>query len=621
MVRVVPSVVILGGLALSEAVQIRDVGVDTFVSVERPIALQGALNNIGPNGSMVPGAGAGYVVASPSKVNPNYFYTWTRDSALTMKMIVDEFIFGNTGLVQYIEDYIHAQAVLQTVTNPSGTLLPSGTGLGEPKYNVDGTRFNGNWGRPQRDGPALRAIALIEYSNWLIEQGDASRVKSVIWPVISNDLSYVGQYWNSTGFDLWEEVSGSSFFTTQNQYRSLVEGAALADKLGVTCTGCDQASEVLCFLQTYWNGDFFTANINVDNGRTGIDANTVLGPIAVFDPSATCDSPSLQPCHSRSLANFKVFVDTFRNASLYPINAGIDATDGVALGRYPEDVYYNGNPWYLITLAAAEFLYDAVAQWDRQRYIAVDATALSFFQGLYPAAKVGTYRRCHKTDPYRLILTAATAYADSFVAVAQRYTPANGSLSEQFARSPPGAPLSAYDLTWSYASFVTMAQRRAGQFPPGWTTGVPSSAPATCAASSTKGSYAPAIAAGAPNVTATCTSSVLFVVNASTYYGENVYLVGNTTDLGAWDTGNAQPMLASNYTAERPEWFAQVSLAAGEAVSYGYARQEDCDQPWIFETVNRTLVVPACVEGDEGTEPLLSTDDAWTGPVGSSGGC
>jgi glucoamylase len=44
---------------------------DAFIKSERAIALQGALNNIGPNGSAVPGAGAGYVVASPSKVNPN----------------------------------------------------------------------------------------------------------------------------------------------------------------------------------------------------------------------------------------------------------------------------------------------------------------------------------------------------------------------------------------------------------------------------------------------------------------------------------------------------------------------------------------------------------------------
>ena len=49
----------------------QDVDVDSFISTERGIAFQGALNNIGPNGSLVPGAGAGYVVASPSKENPN----------------------------------------------------------------------------------------------------------------------------------------------------------------------------------------------------------------------------------------------------------------------------------------------------------------------------------------------------------------------------------------------------------------------------------------------------------------------------------------------------------------------------------------------------------------------
>jgi glucoamylase len=123
------------------------------------------------------------------------FFTWTRDSALTFKMIVDEFLFGKSELGPYIEDYITAQAVLQTVTNPSGALLPSGLGLGEPKFRVDGTKFNGNWGRPQRDGPALRAIAIMTYSNYLIAHGESDRVKEVIWPIISNDLSYTGQYW------------------------------------------------------------------------------------------------------------------------------------------------------------------------------------------------------------------------------------------------------------------------------------------------------------------------------------------------------------------------------------------------------------------------------------------
>ena len=75
-------------------------------------------------------------------------------------MLVDTFIAGNFGLQSEIEDYISAQAYLQTVSNPSGGL--STGGLGEPKFNVDETAFTGAWGRPQRDGPALR------YSTYII---------------------------------------------------------------------------------------------------------------------------------------------------------------------------------------------------------------------------------------------------------------------------------------------------------------------------------------------------------------------------------------------------------------------------------------------------------------------
>jgi glucoamylase len=347
----------------------------------------------------------------------------------------------------------------------------------------------------------------------------------------------------------------------------------------------------------------------------------MLGAISAFDVSAVCDSPTYQPCHSQSLANFKVFVDTFRDPNLYPINAGIPSSQGVAVGRYPEDTYYGGNPWYLITLGAAEFLYDAVAQWSAQKSITVDSVSLPFFQALYANATTTTYKQCRKSGPFRQILTAATTFADSFVAVAQRYTPANGSLSEQFLKSAPGTPLSASALTWSFASFVTMAERRAGQYPPGW---VPAAAPsppspATCQPGSTKGVYAPATAAGAPNVTVGCTSTVLFEVNATTYYGENIYLLGSSPDLGAWDEANAVPLLASNYTAERPLWFLAAPLPAGETVSYVYVRQENCGQPWIYESVNRTVAVPACVEGDESVR--AATDDAWTGRTGTSGGC
>lgn len=94
------------------------------------------------------------------------YYTWTRDSALTLKVLIDLFKNGDSDLLGVIEEYIDAQAHIQTVSNPSGGL--STGGLGEPKFNVDETAFTGAWGRPQRDGPALRATALIAFGQWLI---------------------------------------------------------------------------------------------------------------------------------------------------------------------------------------------------------------------------------------------------------------------------------------------------------------------------------------------------------------------------------------------------------------------------------------------------------------------
>lgn len=96
---------------------------------------------------------------------------------------------------------------------------------------------------------------MIAYARCLIGKGQSSTVRSIIWPVVQNDLSYVTQYWNQTGFDLWKEVSSAYFFTTGVQYRALVEGSALASLLGTSCGHCDsQATLLLCFLQSYWAG-------------------------------------------------------------------------------------------------------------------------------------------------------------------------------------------------------------------------------------------------------------------------------------------------------------------------------------------------------------------------------
>jgi glucoamylase len=167
------------------------------------VALQGVLDNVGASGAMVEGASPGLVVASPSRSDPDYFFTWTRDAGLVAKCLVDQFLSGGpSSLEGTIQDYINAQASLQTVQNPSGGLCSGG--LGEPKFQVDGTAFTGDWGRPQRDGPALRATAMIAYAQYLLGKGNSSAVTNIIWPIVQNDLSYVSSNWNQTGFDLWE---------------------------------------------------------------------------------------------------------------------------------------------------------------------------------------------------------------------------------------------------------------------------------------------------------------------------------------------------------------------------------------------------------------------------------
>ena len=76
-------------------------------------------------------------------------YTWVCNSSLVFKAIVDRYTSGqDTSTRTLIDQFVAAEAALQQVSNPSGTVTTGG--LGEPKFNIDGTAFTGSWGRPQR---------------------------------------------------------------------------------------------------------------------------------------------------------------------------------------------------------------------------------------------------------------------------------------------------------------------------------------------------------------------------------------------------------------------------------------------------------------------------------------
>ncbi|KAM0345004.1 hypothetical protein ACHAPU_006886 [Fusarium lateritium] len=553
---------------------------DRFITKEADVAIKGVLANIGADGSRAKGAAPGAVVASPSKADPDYWYTWTRDSALTYKVLVERFIEGDKSLQRKIDEYVSAQAKLQGVSNPSGG--PNSGGLGEPKFHVNLTAFTGSWGRPQRDGPPLRATALTLYANWLVSHGDRSKAVNKVWPVIEKDLAYAAKFWNRTGYDLWEEVNGSSFFSLSATHRALVEGAALAKKLGKSCPDCSaSAPRVLCFLQTFWVGSYIDSNINVKDGRKGIDVNSIISSIHTFDPSSKCTDSTFQPCSSRALANHKAVVDSFR--SIYGVNKNRGSGKAAAVGRYSEDVYYDGNPWYLATLAAAEQLYDALYQWNKVGSITVDQVSLPFFRDLVPKISKGKYNK--KSQTFKTMINAVKSYADGFVAVVQTYTPKDGSLAEQFDKST-GTPKSAVHLTWSYASFVSAIDRRNGKASPSWGESSANKVPGVCES-------APA-----------CDTTVTFSVkNVDLASDQKVYVVGSATQLSNWSPEDGIALTASEAT--KGLWTAKIKIPSDTTFEYKYIKKTSSGTvTWESDPNNRAVTSSKCGS-------VSTLDDEW----------
>jgi glucoamylase len=319
-----------------------------------------------------------------------------------------------------------------------------------------------------------------------------------------------------------------------------------------------------------------------------------------------------------SRANHKVVTDSFR--SVYTINSGIAEGTAVAVGRYPEDVYYNGNPWYLCTLAAAEQLYDALIVWGSQGYIEVTSTSLACFKDFDDSVTAGTYESSSTT--YTTLFDAVTTYAEGYMNVVATYAASNGSLSEQFDKST-GNPLSAYDLTWSYAAFLSAANRRAGVVPSSWSASSGDTVPGTCSATSVIGSYSTATSTEFPasqtpqsgystttaSVTTTASTTgtsstttacatprsvlVTFDELATTAYGETVKIVGNVAALGGWDTNSAVELDASSYTSSNPLWTVSIQLASGVVVEYKYIKVSSSGSVTWEADPNHTITVPA----------------------------
>ena len=424
------------------------------------------LNNISPAGTV-----RGVVIASPSRNDPDYFFHWTRDAALVMDVIVRDYIAssGRTRDRWYamLDDFVNFSRANQ--------LSNALTGLGEPKFNVDGSPYMGPWGRPQNDGPALRAVTLIRFARELVKQGNTAYVRNKLYnaelpahTVIKADLEYVAHRWHESSFCPWEEVRGDHFYVRIVQLAAMQQGAELARELGDSGAAAfydQQARRILGSLENFWDGQAGMIKVTrdrvegLDYKHSNLDIAVVLGPLHVgFKTGAWSVTDS------RVLATANKIEEAFRRT--YSINEeGRFQGVAPAIGRYPEDRYSgklsnpNGNPWVLTTAAMAELHYElaaTIAKWDSYQ---VDDRNVAFLRSALGAIRSDRtiepgQRLMRGSDEMKDLLSALVARGDEFIKRVRLHANPDGSLSEQFDRNT-GYMTSAEELTWSHASIIT----------------------------------------------------------------------------------------------------------------------------------------------------------------------
>lgn len=374
----------------------------------------------------------GSILASPFGAawdpEPDYFHHWVRDAAIAVRAVPlaieadpGSALFWHQAMVDHIKFSLAISDPARC--GPSVNPLKGGTAathrqylrpdaelagltgdawLGEPRCAPDGGPDPERWSRPQFDGPALRASALIHLLKDMpdLDGPDAH-------DLIRRDLAFTHRTAGMACIGPWEEESARrSTFTLIAQWDALDRGASWG---GMVDDSTDARANLLRLIED-------TADPETGGWRESIEA-----PPGHLDSAAVLailhadrwDGP-LAIGAERTLATVETLEATF--ASIYPINQGRPVP---AMGRWKEDVFFGGNPWYPVTLGFAELHYR-----------------------LAVLGQAGAFEK-----------------AESWMALIEQVAPEGDDLPEQFDRAT-GRALSSPALTWSSAAFLGAASAR-----------------------------------------------------------------------------------------------------------------------------------------------------------------
>jgi glucoamylase len=409
---------------------------------------------------------AGSIVASPVPASwdpdPDYFFHWFRDSAIVIDAVRLLYEAGHLGTeaIAHFADFVRFSLSLKALDGRALVELPHWRSkvlpdfvqylrgddlkmvVGDAVYadtrvNADGTLDISRWTRPQHDGPALRALAVLRWLRALRRQR-ARASETVSAEMLADavrllriDLAFTVVHWREPSLDIWEEELGHHYFTLRVAAAALHEGAEWLRAEGEATEAMALSAEAQALRSTldgFWlpQEDYYASRI-MPAGLTStkmLDIAVILAAVHAGDGE---ESHSVRdPKMHATLRKLEQLFDR-----LYPINRDRPPERAPALGRYEGDVYFSGGAYYFSTLGAAEFCFLAAAG----HALGSDARA------------------------------KWVAHGDAFLETVRAFTPASGDLSEQFDQRS-GEQTSAKHLAWSYAAFISCVTARRAMVAP-----------------------------------------------------------------------------------------------------------------------------------------------------------
>jgi glucoamylase len=362
--------------------------------------------------NMAPARGLpGATIASPEQAVTDYYYHWVRDSALTY-MTVHRLYEESSGSqkAMYLRrflDFVDFSALIQTTSN-----------LGKPKFEVNGQPYTAPWCEPQYDGPALRAITMMAFAQTLTKEGHGDIVRTKILPVLTKDIAIVKSAWRNTSCDLWEEIYGDHFYTRMVQRRAMFEAEKIANLINQDAGSLQsEVQAISAEILKHWDAQkgYFVATLNRTDGlsykTSNLDASIVLAVLHGYT-----DDGFLPLLDARVASSVQAVLHGF---TFYGVNKTCQGL-GPAIGRYPEDVYFGGNPWVLLTAATSQYFYRAYLE---------------------------AIEKGDKSASLYLV------QAEQELARVKYHAPNDGAFAEQIDRNT-GYMISARDLTWSHTEVL-----------------------------------------------------------------------------------------------------------------------------------------------------------------------